>query len=150
MIRKTKIIMNNMDTTREKVYLAALLHDIGKFYQRADSGSTQTSNFLKDYCKDETSFCPVYKGVHSHKHVLWTAQFIDDYSSVFKQLADSDIDNVTNKDSLINLAAGHHLSKDQLSVLGNLIKEADSLSSGMDRDNAFQDAQDVELKLKKL
>lgn len=134
--------MNNMDTTREKVYLAALLHDIGKFYQRADSGSTQTSNFLKDYCKDETSFCPVYKGVHSHKHVLWTAQFIDDYSSVFKQLADSDIDNVTNKDSLINLAAGHHLSKDQLSVLGNLIKEADSLSSGMDRDNAFQDAQD--------
>lgn len=134
--------MHNMDTTREKVYLAALLHDIGKFYQRADSGSVKTSYFLKDYCKDETSFCPVIRGNYSHKHVLWTAQFIDDYSSVFKQLADNGIEDLSNKDNLINLSSCHHLKKDQLSVLGQIIKEADCLSSGMDRDNAFQDAQD--------
>lgn len=30
-------IENNMDTIREHIYLAALLHDIGKFYQRADT-----------------------------------------------------------------------------------------------------------------
>lgn len=36
-----------MDTLREKVYLAALLHDIGKFYQRADTGSVRGSKYLK-------------------------------------------------------------------------------------------------------
>ena len=131
-----------MDCTREKIYLAALLHDIGKFYQRADTGSIASSKFLKEYCKDETSFCPNHNGNYTHKHVLWTAQFIDDYSPIFKRLADADIDDMSNKNNLINLASGHHLHKDQLTDLGNIIKEADCLSSGMDRDNAFQDAQD--------
>lgn len=131
-----------MNTTREKIYLAAMLHDIGKFYQRADSGSVAKSEFLKDYCKDESSFCPCHDGHYTHKHVLWTAQFIDDYAPVFKRLADSYIENLGNKDNLINLASGHHLGKDQLTDLGKIIKEADCLSSGMDRDNAFRDAQD--------
>lgn len=131
-----------MDTTREKIYLAALLHDIGKFYQRADTGSVQKSNYLNDYCKNESTFCPVKNGVYSHKHVLWTAQFIDDFRSVFGKLSGSEMDNMSNKDNLTNLAAGHHLLKEQLSDLGRIIKEADSLSSGMDRDNAFSDVQD--------
>ena len=131
-----------MDTNREKIYLAALLHDIGKFYQRADAGSVKNSMFLKDYCKEESTFCPLHEGFYSHKHVLWTAQFIDDYSAVFKNLTDSEIDNRSNKDNLLNLAACHHLGKEQLSDLGKIIKEADCLSSGMDRDNAFNDVQD--------
>lgn len=131
-----------MKNTREKIYLAAMLHDIGKFYQRADKGSVASSEFLNDYCKDESSFCPSKDGFYTHKHVLWTAQFIEDYTPVFKRLADTDIDNLTNKDNLINLASGHHLPKDQLSEFGKIIKEADCLSSGMDRDNAFQDDKD--------
>ena len=131
-----------MDTTREKVYLAALLHDIGKFYQRADTGAVKSSVYLKNYSKEESTFCPLIKGQYTHKHVLWTAQFIDDFRSVFRKLSDSEIDNMSVKDNLINLAAGHHLQKDQLSELGQIIKEADSLSSGMDRDNAFSDIQD--------
>ncbi len=131
-----------MDNNREKVYLAALLHDIGKFYQRADTGSVKTSKFLKEYCKDESSFCPMFNGIYSHKHVLWTAQFIDDYSAVFNQLADSDIGSISNKNNLTNLAACHHLKNEQLSDLGKIVKEADCLSSGMDRDKAYQDAQD--------
>lgn len=131
-----------MNNTREKIYLAALLHDIGKFYQRADSGSVAKSEFLKDYCKDESSFCPCHDGHYTHKHVLWTAQFIDDYAPVFKCLTDADIENLSNKDNLINLASGHHLQKEQLTVLGQIIKEADCLSLGMDRDNAYQDVLD--------
>ena len=131
-----------MDTDREKVYLAALLHDIGKFYQRADTGSVKTSTFLKEYCKDEGTFCPSYNGYYTHKHVLWTAQFIDDNNAVFKNLADSDLDNRTHKDNLLNLAACHHLGNNQLSACGKIIKEADCLSSGMDRDHAFNDVQD--------
>lgn len=133
-----------MEHIREHIYLAALLHDIGKFYQRADTGSVQTSKYLKSYCKEERTFCPSYKGTYSHKHVLWTAQFIDDFNAVFSQLVDHSSLNLAEKDNLLNLAAGHHLAKSQLSDFGKIIKEADSLSSGMDRDAdiALQDDKD--------
>lgn len=132
-----------MDKRKELIYLAALLHDIGKFYQRADNGSVKKSEFLSEYCKDESSFCPCYNGNYTHKHVLWTAQFIDKYSSVFKTLTNSDSRQLDNQDSLINLAAKHHLKKEQLSELGQLIKEADCLSSGMDRESneSYKDEQ---------
>jgi len=114
--------------------LAALLHDIGKFYQRADTGSVQSSKYLKSYCKEERTFCPSYNGLYSHKHVLWTAQFIDDFESVFAKLVQQSSMNLSDKDNLVNLAASHHLAYSQLTDLGKLIKEADCLSSGMDRD----------------
>lgn len=134
------------DKIREHIYLAALLHDIGKFYQRADTGSVSSSKYLKNFSKQESVFCPVTQGNYSHKHVLWTAQFIDDFNDVFKNLAITDL---SEKDNLMNLAAGHHLAKDQLSELGKIIKKADCLSSGMDRDSdtAFRDAQDEEEKV---
>ena len=134
-----------MNKIREHIYLAALLHDIGKFYQRADSGSVKASKELKEYNKSESTFCPQFKGVYSHKHVLWTAQFIDNNQSIFGHLVhDEEINNLSQKDNLINLAAGHHLSFDQLSDLGKIIKKADWLSSGMDRESneAMVDAQD--------
>ena len=134
-----------MSEIRKHVYLAAMLHDIGKFYQRADTGSVADSKYLSAVGKNEGDFCPLYKGKYSHKHVLWTAQFIEDFSSVFNNLVgDAKLQDLTNRDNLINLAAGHHLSKNQLSGLGQIIKEADCLSSGMDRecDEAYTDDQD--------
>lgn len=133
-----------MNNTREKIYLAALLHDIGKFYQRADTGCVSTSKKLSDYCKEQSTFCPSYNGIFSHKHVLWTAQFIEDFKPVFNKLIDTNLQDYSIQDNLLNLAAGHHLSNNQLSTLGSIIKEADCLSSGMDRssEEAFTDAQD--------
>jgi len=133
-----------MENIREHLYLAALLHDIGKFYQRADTGSVSTSKFLSEISKAESVFLPLYNGFYSHKHCLWTAQFIDDYKSVFKNLVGTDFSDLTDKSNLFNLAVCHHLKKEQLSDLGQIIKEADCLSSGMDReeDAAFEDEQD--------
>lgn len=133
-----------MDYIREHIYLAALLHDIGKFYQRADTGSIASSKYLKEYFKEESSFCPSFKGVYSHKHVLWTAQFIDDYNAVFARLVEHSSMNLSDKDNLFNLAASHHLAYSQLTELGKLIKMADCLSSGMDRDSdvALKDDRD--------
>ncbi len=132
-----------MSNMRNHIYLAAMLHDIGKFYQRADTGGVASSKFLNDVGKSERDFCPLYNGKYSHKHVLWTAQFIQDYSSVFDNLLDAH-EVAATRDNLLNLAAGHHLSKDQLSELGQIIKEADCLSSGMDRESesALKDDQD--------
>lgn len=135
----------NMKFVREHIYLAALLHDIGKFYQRADTGSVRNSTFLNEHCKDESTFCPVdANGKYSHKHVLWTAQFIEDFAPVFKILVNDEISYLTNPNNLLNLACGHHLKNEQLSDWGKLIKEADCLSSGMDRSSleALKDEQD--------
>jgi CRISPR-associated protein Csm1 len=135
-----------MNSNREKIYLAALLHDIGKFYQRADVGSVANSKYLNQRNKVESTFLPQRNGFYSHKHCLWTAQFIDDNISVFKTLLNDDnaATYLTDQDNFYNLAARHHLSADQLSDLGKIIKEADCLSSGMDRDSveAFKDDQD--------
>lgn len=134
-----------MEKIREHIYLAALLHDIGKFYQRADTGSVKTSQFLKTYCKDENTFCPKNKdGFYTHKHVLWTAQFIDDNRSVFKTLTGNNIEDLKDDNNLIRLSSSHHLSNNQLSDFGKIIKEADCLSSGMDRESesSFKDDQD--------
>lgn len=133
-----------MENKRDLIYLAALLHDIGKFYQRADEGGVSKSKFLKDLNKVESTFCPVYNGNYSHKHVLWTAQFIDDFHPVFNNLIKQAGENSEN-DTLLKLAASHHLSNVQLTELGKIIKAADCLSSGMDRekDSEFVDDQDV-------
>lgn len=137
-----------MKSIREHIYLSALLHDIGKFYQRADNGSINSSKFLKGYCKDESTFCPQkLDGTYTHKHVLWTAQFIEDNTPVFKNLINSDISDLSNRDNLINLATGHHLKDDQISALGKIIQEANCLSSGIDlsSDEALKDSLDKEI-----
>jgi CRISPR-associated protein Csm1 len=108
-----------------------------------DSGGVAKSAYLSDINKNEGTFCPVYNGRYSHKHVLWTAQFIDDYQAVFKNLIQQNNENSGNE-TLLKLAASHHLTNTQLSELGNLIKEADCLSSGMERssDSALKADQD--------
>lgn len=139
------LIKEDMENERSKIYLAALLHDIGKFYQRADSGSVSNSKYLKEeVVKLQDVVLPQYNGYYSHKHCLWTAQFLIDYEPVFKQLVNTDLSNLANKDNIMFLAAGHHLPKDRLSPIGQIIKEADCLSSGMDRDSsdALKDDQD--------
>lgn len=137
----------NDDIMRDRIYLAALIHDIGKFYQRSDKGNVETSKELNDYVKKlESVFCPLAPD-HSrrtHKHVLWTAQFLEKFRPVFLKLnQDSDWHDLSLQDSLLHLAASHHLKPDQLSEAGKIIREADHLSSGMDRstDEAMKDDQ---------
>ena len=137
----------NKDPMRERIYLAALLHDIGKFYQRADAGSVSSSKELNDFVRNlESVFCPLRKDHgRSHKHVLWTAQFLEKFRPVFLQLnQNADWQDLGIRDSLLHLAASHHLSEDQLTDAGKIIRKADHLSSGMDRstDEALKDDQD--------
>lgn len=134
-----------MENKRDLVYLAALLHDIGKFYQRADEGGVAKSKYLSAVTKNESTFCPVFDGKYTHKHVLWTAQFMDEFQSVFKNLIQQSDINPDN-DTLLKLAASHHLANNQLTELGKLIKQADCLSSGMDRDKDAELIDDQDIK----
>ncbi|MDR1886411.1 MAG: type III-A CRISPR-associated protein Cas10/Csm1 [Prevotellaceae bacterium] len=132
-----------MKKIKEHIYLAALLHDIGKFYQRADTGNVSTSKYLSQTNKTE-SILPQHKGAYTHKYCLWTAQFMDDNRDVFANLTGTDSSDLTGVTDLRDLAVCYHLQKEQLSSLGQIVKEADSLSSGVDTDSeeAFKDYRD--------
>ena len=123
---------------KNKIYLAGLLHDIGKFWQRADvykkgEGWQQLdkNNFT------ESTFCKEYNGAYYYKHVLWTAQFIEKVLKINERIKKSEAKETP--ESLIQLAAKHHAPN---SPLQNIIACADHLSSGMDRnsDKLTQDA----------
>ncbi|NLB94029.1 MAG: type III-A CRISPR-associated protein Cas10/Csm1 [Bacteroidales bacterium] len=113
------------DILRDKIYLGALLHDIGKFYQRADPDGVAKSKLLSSSVKNsEAVFCPEFQGNYSHKHVLWTAQFIEDMGIHLKKISgDSEY-------TLEHLAAKHHKPSN---FYEEIIQMADHLSSGMDR-----------------
>jgi CRISPR-associated protein Csm1 len=117
---------------REQIYLAALLHDIGKFYQRADDSGTSKSKLLTAQTKQlESMLCPLGKnGFYTHKHVLWTAQFLYNFEPHFKNLLNKS--GVAGELEFIRLAASHH-HPDGNSIPGKIIQKADHYSSGIDR-----------------
>ncbi|MDK2976595.1 MAG: CRISPR-associated protein Csm1 [Candidatus Marinimicrobia bacterium] len=108
---------------RENISMAALLHDIGKFWQRADEHiGYLKSNILSQHVKDNIAdFCPGKN--YSHKHALWTAGF-------FEKFGDFICDNPESPQSVYELSSHHHNAS---SVLEQIIKFADWISAGMDR-----------------
>lgn len=113
---------------REVVYLAALLHDIGKFWQRADDNGLRYSKILDKPIKElETLYCPLSQyGYTTHKHVIWTAQFIAEHESFFKQLLKEAYAE------FFQAAVAHH-KPDKSNLAQRLVQAADHYASGVDR-----------------
>jgi len=108
--------------------IAGLLHDIGKFGQRADVKLDESKYISPETKKLSGSICRTSQsGYPTHQHVLWTSQFIENHSQKFQNaglLGENGIN------SMINLAAYHHkpASPEQA-----IITLADHWSSGLDR-----------------
>lgn len=118
-----------MATERELIYLAALLHDIGKFFQRGDDlwngkprldadtlafGNQGLASYLSD------------RGTPSHQHVYWTYQFLKDHKAAFQRLGLwQEIPT-----GLLNVATFHHRPQNQFQAFVTL---ADAWASGLDR-----------------
>ncbi len=99
-----------------KISIAGLLHDIGKFYQRTRLELKNKNNYA--YCPDEG---------RSHIHSAYTAQFFDDFEkefAIFNNIEDGDDENI------LNISAYHHKPS---SPYEWIIAEADRLASGFDR-----------------
>ncbi len=118
-----------MDEKNRKEYqtvvLAALLHDVGKFAERAGM------EISSQYEIDNAGLYQPYKrqqNRHTHRHALYTAAFIERFSRLLPTLDDSNVARSGN--SLINLAAMHHKPETPLQWI---ITVADRLSSGLDR-----------------
>ncbi|MGA1846001.1 type III-A CRISPR-associated protein Cas10/Csm1 [Deferribacter abyssi] len=99
------------------ISLAALFHDIGKFYQRC--GIKEINDYNYEYC-------PKYNNHLSHLHVAFTAQFFDDFENIIQQnirVLDDDL-------NVLNIAARHH---DPSNEYEWIIAAADRLASGLER-----------------
>ncbi len=112
-----------MDGEQKVVVLAGLLHDIGRFSQRAGGGKSD-NEFLMPV--------PVYEGKPFHWHVLYTDAFIEDKDTL-PLPNDIEIENVRDIRSFIaRKAAIHHNPADNL--LEQCITIGDRLSSGLERE----------------
>lgn len=123
------------DRIREHIYLAALLHDIGKFYQRADKSFSDKTNELSDSVKKIAGLiCPLNnEGRFGYQHTVWTLQFLTEIEATLKKIPDfsqSLFDGENNQDTIFQLASFHHKPSTELQALISL---ADWWSAGVDR-----------------
>jgi len=102
-----------------EVAFGGLTHDVGKFLQRASTSERQLS---KESLGLENSICPVNEGRYTHRHVLFTSEFCS--------LNLSNLPAGINSNVVHSLAAYHHHPSNSAE---EIIKEADWLSSGMER-----------------
>ncbi len=129
-----KEIELHMESKREHIYLAALLHDIGKFYQRADKSFSDKQNEMsKNVLGLADYICPLdSEGNFGYQHTLWTAQFLEEIETKLKQIPDftQNVFDKETQDNIYQLAAYHHKPSTELQALISL---ADWWSAGIDR-----------------
>lgn len=123
------------DKIREHIYLAALLHDIGKFYQRADNPYSDKRNDLSEPVKNMADLiCPMNEnGYFGYQHTVWTLQFLTEIEANLKKIPNFSqnlFDGENNQDTIFQLASFHHKPSTELQALISL---ADWWSAGVDR-----------------
>lgn len=113
-----------MDKKRQLIYLGALLHDIGKFYQRASNKTIRDIN--PNYDKEEFGY----------QHAEWTYKFfqieeiiktLEEVPGLKKNLYEDQTDNQFN---VANLASNHHRPQ---SIEDAFVTLGDWWSAGIDR-----------------
>ena len=116
-----------MSSLSDEIYLGALLHDIGKFYQRADKKFYDSAELKEQSHRIAQQICPkTQAGYFTHLHVVWTNEFFEQYEKLFAKYAHPG--EIT--DNVANLASYHHRPK---TVYQSMIQMADWWASGLDR-----------------
>ncbi len=118
-----------------RVAFAALMHDLGKFAERAALPDIDGERLAAHL----TLYCPFREGrYHSHRHAAWTALMLDSIETHAPDLIRGDVSPFARRDggqditdSLINAAAMHHKPD---TFLQWIIATADRVSSGFERD----------------
>jgi CRISPR-associated protein Csm1 len=109
--------------------IAGLLHDIGKFGQRADVSYSKSLELDDQSKKMAEQICNwSQKGFYTHQHVIWTNSFLETHKSLFENA------NLygEGEQNMFNLACYHHKPK---SFEHAIITMADYWSSGIDRNS---------------
>jgi CRISPR-associated protein Csm1 len=131
-----------------KIALAAFLHDIGKFAQRAEGNDKKpgiaafypSKEFIEGQQQRLQPFNKKFQN-YTHKHAIYTAAFIDHLEKLLPECFKKE--NWGDKTWIGDLAAGHHFVKREdedgfVAEWHNLerwvIAKADRLSSSLDRE----------------
>ncbi|MDR2503940.1 MAG: type III-A CRISPR-associated protein Cas10/Csm1 [Deltaproteobacteria bacterium] len=143
--------MNLLDSS-SRVAFAAMIHDLGKFAQRADDPAASRFAALLDgnihtYCRRQNN-----GGYFSHRHAAYTALAFDELADKWPDVLHGDVPPFASRtrgeektDSLINAAAAHHRPD---TLLQWIVATADRVASGFEREefekyNAAEDKTDT-------
>lgn len=141
---------------RNIIYLAALLHDIGKFYQRGDKSYSDILNSLSDFSKQiANDICPLSDtGRFGYQHVIWTTDFFESNTGkeIFGKIKELNqnlyrVSPAGAEFNVINLASNHHKPQSPEQAI---ISMADCWSAGIDRSDpeTFEKEKVAEEKIK--
>jgi CRISPR-associated protein Csm1 len=112
----------------DQIVLASLLHDIGKFFERAEILDEYRNDLEKrqSYCRKKQP-----EGYYTHIHVLNTLRFCDLLSDKVPQIKPTEFQKDEQADqNWINLAAYHHNPSDKdISYLEKIVQAADHFAS---------------------
>jgi CRISPR-associated protein Csm1 len=122
-----------------RVALAAFLHDLGKFAERAriSEADTKDNEGNKRSDLNKQIYCPQFDGRYTHVHAAYTAIGMDLLESHLPELVGKDMSpfapwkDKDADDSLINAAAMHHKPD---TFLQWIIATADRVGSGFERE----------------
>ncbi|CAK0766160.1 CRISPR-associated protein Csm1 [Gammaproteobacteria bacterium] len=136
-----------------RVALAALLHDLGKFAERARLPEAQAKDAEGNtrQAVNEGLYCPAWDGRRTHIHAAYTAIGMDLLEAHLPELVGADMmpfapwQDKNADDSIINAAAKHHRPD---TFLQWIIASADRLASGFEREtfDAYNRAPDEDKK----
>ncbi|MEO6322289.1 MAG: type III-A CRISPR-associated protein Cas10/Csm1 [Polaromonas sp.] len=123
-----------------RVALAAYLHDLGKFAERAgfEAPKSDLDAHITQYCPFRTTDAGGKNGYHTHKHAAYTGLAFDVFERNAPDLIKGDMTPFASRsggqeitDSLVNAAAAHHRPD---TFLQWIIATADRVASGFERD----------------
>lgn len=123
-----------------RVALAAYLHDLGKFSQRAgvNENNSRLPAHTQLYCpRTRTEGRPNQQGYPTHLHAAHTALSFETIEPFLKSLISGDVAPFTKDDvnSLVNVASRHHKPE---TFLDWVVARADRLASGFERERFEQ------------
>jgi len=126
-------------TSSSRIALAAYMHDLGKFAERAriEEASIKDADGNTTKAINEQLYCPHWSGRPTHIHAAYTAIGIDLLEQHMPSLVGGDPHPFSAHrapgadDSLINAAAKHHRPETYLQWV---IATADRLASGFERE----------------
>ena len=137
-----------------RVALAAYLHDLGKFAERAriEVAKDALLAHVTQYCPFRTTDAGGKNGYHTHKHAAYTGMAFDLVEEIAPDLIKGEMHPFVNRhqlqtghgqatDSLVNAAAAHHRPE---TFLQWVIATADRVASGFERGEfaKYNDAKD--------
>ncbi|MCW2313118.1 type III-A CRISPR-associated protein Cas10/Csm1 [Rhodoferax antarcticus] len=130
----------NLLAASSRVALAAYLHDLGKFAERAgfEALKSDIDAHKTQYCPFRTTDAGGKNGYHTHVHAAYTGLAFDVFERNAPDLIQGDMSPFASRsggqeitDSLVNAAAAHHRPD---TFLQWIIATADRVASGFERD----------------